>query len=87
MEKEWGYIMLRMNDGTLVIFGGYNLHLDAEEGKLVVRNALVEIRMRPPINKDDILNTAREIREKFGEDVASKLSDLLKSIPELSLSD
>ena len=87
MEKEWGYIALRMHDGTWVIYGGYNLFIGVEEDKLVVQNSLIEIRLKPPVSREEVLNTIKEVRQKFGDDAADKLSMLLKSLPITSLSD
>jgi len=83
---EFGYIVLRMKNGTIIIYGGYDLHIDAEGDRIVIRNPLVKIKLEPPVTKEEISELIVEITEKLGNDAAEKLANILKNIPEISSS-
>ena len=84
---EFDYIILCLKNGTIIIHGGYDLKLDAKGGNLVVENSLIEITIRPPLTEEEVLGLLREVREKYGEEAAEKLANILKTLQISTLSE
>jgi len=84
---KFGFIWMRLKDGTIKIIGGRGLSVDVEEGNLVFKNTEIQIELKPPVTKEELHDILKDVRYRFGKDAARELATILKSIPELGYSD